>query len=268
MKHPDFRLQGIMTSSIKIGALISIITLLVTIGGCASTDDIKMTPEERAHISKVDVQETHSGLSSRLSGYENPISGFLGGTLSGFLYGILNPQALMMGGPLVTMTMMGARDTACGSAVGKVNNPSGQLQEIVRDIDPGRFRNELDSALQELIKRSRTELMDISHSDPADTILEIKEMIITLNSYMSDDEFVAECQPYLKANAKWRATTTDGQQIKEGTTVCSTNPSAQTFKEWFADPSGIRDEITWLLERLGRQVANDLYSDDKHVWDC
>ena len=43
---------------------------------------------------------------------------------------------LMMGGPLTTMTLEGARSAACGSAMSNVNKPSEQLQEIVTDMEP------------------------------------------------------------------------------------------------------------------------------------
>lgn len=251
---------------------LSIITVLVPLiiaVGCASVDNNKNVVTEHIYIIRVVVQDT-GGILSSIDGRHlsrNAATGLLGGTLRGILF---EPFVWLMGvPPFVTMAMEGARGAACGSALGHVDNPAGQLQEMVGGADIKQFRQELESALQEAGSLAEVDTGNTFHPGSTDVLLEVREMTITLKDYMSEDEFVSDCQPYLTGNVKWRAIkTSDGRTLKEGKTQCSTNPSFQSFKEWFDDKPGTQDQINWLLQRMGRQVATDLAMDNKNRFPC
>ncbi|MGH8120149.1 MAG: hypothetical protein ACRESK_05985, partial [Gammaproteobacteria bacterium] len=140
MRHSALRLRAL--------AIIAVPVILTMAAGCAGVDNNKNTVTEHIYITRVVIQET-DGISSRIGGHylaQNAATGLLGGIVRGILF---EPFVWLMGvPPFVTTVVEGARSAACGSALGQVDNPAGQLQEIVAGADHAQFRLELESALQ------------------------------------------------------------------------------------------------------------------------
>jgi hypothetical protein len=228
----------------------------IAIGGCAAPS--KISPSERATITKVVVQESHPGVASELSWAlpESRVSGLVGGALGGFVGGVVTlPATWIVGGPITTTPLVAGRMGGCGAAVAEVKEPAKRLKKITDSVEPHAFRRALDLKLAEILKFRE---MNSAEAAVADRILEIKEITIVLDG-ASPKENYWTCRPELRAKAVWRVIdSADGQQLEERSSSCAIPISSETFKEWFANAARRNTEVIALLESLGSQVVSDL----------
>lgn len=232
-------------------------------GGCASTLPTERMPAEGAPNVRVTVQEKQTGIRASVFWLESGASGSMAGAALGFAAGTINPYMWLIGGPFVTTPLGAWMGGRCGAAVARLGDVATRWQEIAGGVDLAGFRSELDLVLGNNASRFRVKPADPSYPVPTEITLEIHAIELTLG----DGAPFCGHRP-LRAKVTWRAIATDsGQELASGTSSTSSSKSYETVEKWFdetkswlASTESSRAELALLMLKMGREVADNLFS--------